>query len=102
MGEVYLAEDPALQRKVAVKVLRADFVANDVIRERFVREARSMAALQHQHIVPVFHIGYHEHTPYIVMPRLRGADLETWTRDIPTPYVKPENDYETPPGIIRT
>jgi urea transport system substrate-binding protein len=81
MGEVYLTEDPALQRKVAVKVLRAEFVANDTIRERFVREARSMAALQHQHIVPVFHIGYHEHTPYIVMPHLRGADLETWIKE---------------------
>ena len=34
--------------------------------------------------------------------RKKGKDLETWTRDIPTPYVKPENDYETPPGIIRT
>ena len=78
MGEVYLAEDPALQRKVAIKLMNVQLATNDMMRERFVHEARSMAALNHEHIVSIFHIGHHERTPYIVMPRLKGTDLGRW------------------------
>jgi serine/threonine protein kinase len=80
MGQVYLAEDPALQRQVAIKLMREDLAANDMMRERFVQEARSMAALEHEHIVPIYHIGHHQHSPYIVMPRLKGVDLGRWLR----------------------
>jgi len=37
-----------------------------------------MAALDHPNVVPIYHIGHQDHAPYIVMPRLRGADLEEW------------------------
>jgi tRNA A-37 threonylcarbamoyl transferase component Bud32 len=80
MGEVYLAEDPALQRKVAIKLMNPQIAMNDLMRERFVHEARSMAALNHEHIVPIFHIGHHERSPYIVMPRLKGMDFGKWIR----------------------
>ena len=87
MGLVYLAEDPALQRKVAIKALRDDLARDKSMRERFFREARSMAALDHPHIIPIFHVGRHEGTPYMVMPRLRGADLATWLADGNLPSV---------------
>ncbi len=78
MGEVYLAEDPALRRDVAIKVLRPHEAEDEEMHARFVREARSMAALHHPNIVQVYHIGHQDQAPYIVMPHLRGTDLQRW------------------------
>lgn len=50
MGEVYLAQDTKLERKVAVKILPADVASNHDRMERFVREAKAAAALNHPHI----------------------------------------------------
>jgi len=78
MGVVYLAKDPALNREVAIKALLPELASMPVMRERFVREARSMANLRHERIIPVFHVGDEGNTPYIVMPRLVGVDLFGW------------------------
>src|SRR5262249_7430035 len=56
MGAVFLGEDPALERQVALKVLLAG-QAGEVGRKRFLREARAAAAIEHDHIVPIFQVG---------------------------------------------
>lgn len=76
MGVVFLAEDPQLRRKVAIKAMRPHLAQSDVGRERFLREARSAAALEHDNIVPIHHVAEDRGVPYIVMPLLRGQSLE--------------------------
>src|SRR5215813_14487312 len=58
MGVTYLATDTSLQRKVALKVIKADIAERSAdARERFVREARAAAALRHEHIATVYQFG---------------------------------------------
>ena len=80
MGEVYLAQDVVLNRWVAIKVLLADKLSYES-RKRFLEEARSMASISHEHLVPVYHVGDDEGVPYIVMPRLVGTTLEDWMNE---------------------
>jgi len=78
MGRVYLAEDPALGRKVAIKVLPPE-VANDAgRRERLLREARAASALNHPNIVTVHDVGEADGALYIAMERIEGATLRDW------------------------
>ena len=72
MGTVYLAMDPGLRRHVALKVLRAD---SDDQRERFRREARIVARLQHPNIVAIYAVGEHESQLYIAMEYIDGEPL---------------------------
>jgi hypothetical protein len=74
MGTVYLAHDPMLKRSVAIKLLLADLDLPDA-RERFVREARSAAALNHANIVTVHELGEVASQPYIVMEYVLGDSL---------------------------
>src|SRR5947199_7960847 len=57
MGQVYLAEQLSLTRKVALKLLRSDFAANKTALERFQLEARSVARVTHANIVQVYQVG---------------------------------------------
>jgi len=75
MGEVYLARDARLGREVAVKVLPAEFAGDPDRLDRFEREARAAAALNHPHIAAVFDIGAEDGTHYIVQERLEGSTL---------------------------
>ncbi len=76
MGVVFHAEDPALQRPVALKVMRPALAASESARRRFLREGRAAAALHHDHIVPVFQVGEDRGVPFLAMPLLRGETLE--------------------------
>jgi serine/threonine protein kinase len=76
MGIVYLALDPSFQRQVAVKVLPAHLCANVSSRERFRREARAIAALEHAAAVPVYDFGEERGQPYLVMRFLPGGSLQ--------------------------
>ena len=78
MGIVYVAKDPMLDREVAIKALLPELASLPVMRERFVREARSVASLRHDRIIPIFHVGDEGSIPYMVMPRLIGVDLGGW------------------------
>ena len=75
MGEVYLASDPRLGRKVAIKILPDEFAGDADRLARFELEARAAAALDHPHIAAVHHIGVENGTHYIVQEYLEGADL---------------------------
>jgi eukaryotic-like serine/threonine-protein kinase len=76
MGIVYEAEQASLGRKVAIKILPALGWADNRPMERFLREARTTASLQHPNIVPVFAVGHEEELHYYVMPLIRGAGLD--------------------------
>jgi serine/threonine protein kinase len=75
MGEVYRARDTRLGREVAVKVLPADFAAEPRRLERFNREARVIAALNHPHIVTIYSTEEHEGIRFITMELVDGCTL---------------------------
>ena len=77
MGEVYRARDERLQRDVAVKVLPDEVAADPERLERFEREARAAAALDHQNITVVHELGEHEGRPFIVTELLEGENLRS-------------------------
>jgi serine/threonine protein kinase len=74
MGLVFSAWDSRLQRDVAIKLLREEFVREDS-RERFLQEARAASGLNHPNICTVFDIGEQEGNPYLVMELLKGETL---------------------------
>ncbi len=80
MAEVFHARDLNLQREVAVKVLRQDFIENPAFRVSFLQEARAAANLSHPHIVTIFDFGHEPTSYYIVMEYIEGTDLKTWLR----------------------
>jgi len=85
MGEVYLAYDPRLDRRVAIKLLPARLSSDAVARERLRREALAAAALDHPFICKIFEIGEDEGTLFIVMEYVSGETLYARLRAGPLP-----------------
>src|SRR5271169_3006317 len=75
MGEVYKARDTRLDRIVAIKVLPTHLADRPDLRERFEREARTVASLNHPHICVLYDIGNQEGIDYLVMEYLEGETL---------------------------
>src|SRR5882762_1064253 len=75
MGEVYRARDTRLDRIVAIKVLPTHLADRSELRERFEREARTIASLNHPHICTLFDIGQQDGIDYLVMEYLEGETL---------------------------
>jgi serine/threonine protein kinase len=75
-GTVYLARDPGLDRRLAVKTLDPDPAAAPELRMRFLREAEAAGGLRHPNIVTVYDVGEDAGQPYIAMEYVEGADLE--------------------------
>ena len=75
MGEVYRARDTRLDRIVAIKVLPAHLADKPELRERFEREARTIASLNHPHICTLYDIGRQDGTDFLVMEYLEGETL---------------------------
>jgi len=76
MGVLYRARDAMLERDVALKMMLVDFTLDQSARERFEREAKAVARLQHRNVVTIHELGEHDGAPYIVMEFLSGQDLE--------------------------
>jgi uncharacterized RDD family membrane protein YckC len=75
MGRVYLAHDLALDRPVALKLLRRELASNASLIARLVDEARAQARLQHPNVVTIYYIGKFEDASYFVMEYVRGRTL---------------------------
>ena len=84
MGQVYLAEDDRLDRRVAIKVMHPARASDPASRQRFLRESRATAAIEHPHVVTIHQVGEHRQSgeqsglPYIVMQCLHGETLGTY------------------------
>lgn len=76
MGYVFEAEDERIQRRVAIKVLHPDKLKRDDAGPRFLREARAAAAVEHENVARVLHVGEDAGMPFMVMPLLKGATLQ--------------------------
>src|SRR5450631_2669523 len=75
MGEVYRARDTRLGREVAVKVLPQHLSANEEVRTRFEREAKTVSSLNHPNICTLFDVGREGETDYLVMELIDGETL---------------------------
>jgi len=75
-SQVYLAQDTALGREVAVKVLDPQAAADGTLRKLFVKEARALAQLTHPNIVGVYDVGEVDGLPFIVMEHVAGSSLK--------------------------
>jgi serine/threonine protein kinase len=89
MGVVFEAEDSRLKRKVALKVMRPEAAGHPQGRARFLREAEAVAALSHDHIIPIHDIGEDNGVLFFVLPLLRGESLqERLARRSPLPVAE--------------
>src|SRR5436190_929154 len=75
MGEVYLADDETLNRKVALKLLPVRFTQDEERVRRFQREARAASALNHPNIITIYEIGHTESVHYIATEYIEGETL---------------------------
>ncbi len=80
MGVVYRARQVDLDRVVALKVIRPELLDDPLIRERFLREARTAAAIEHPNVIPLHAAGVHDDIAYIVMRYVVGDDLHHHVR----------------------
>lgn len=85
MGDVYVARDPILGRKVAIKVLPERLASDRDSLSRFTQEARSASALNHPNIITIHEIGTDLGTPYMVMEYVDGRDLRSIINEGPQP-----------------
>jgi serine/threonine protein kinase len=74
-GVVYLAQDPRLEREVAIKTLAANFPSDSDGQSRLMQEARTVSKLQHPNIIPVYEAGEYQGKPYLVFECVQGITL---------------------------
>jgi predicted Ser/Thr protein kinase len=84
MGVVYLAHDPQLERRVAVKLLHERIVAGGS--ERLLREAQALARISDERVVTIFDAGVHQGRPFVVMEHIRGVTLGRWLQKERRPW----------------
>ena len=76
MGQVFVAEDTKLKRRVALKFLSPQFVSDETFRARFIREAQSAAALNHPNIVTIYEVADQGNRVFIAMEHIEGQSLK--------------------------
>jgi serine/threonine protein kinase len=81
MGEVYLAEDTELDRKVALKFLPSHLCQDEDCRARFKREAQAVAKLNHPNIVTIYEVSEYERRPFFAMELVEGRSLKEFSSD---------------------
>src|ERR1043166_2334503 len=86
MGEVFLATDTRLDRKVALKVLPTEVASDPARRQRFIAEARAASALNHPNVCIIHEVGETEDgRPFITMEYVEGCTLDVRVRQGPLP-----------------
>jgi hypothetical protein len=75
MGVLYLAIEPGLERRVALKLIAPDAAAEEVFARRFAEESKIAASIEHPNVVPIYAAGEEAGVPYIAMRYVAGADL---------------------------
>jgi eukaryotic-like serine/threonine-protein kinase len=88
MATVYLAHDPHFNREVAIKILPPQFMHDPMFLGRFKREAQTIAALEHQAIVPVYDFGEADEQPFLVMRYMSGGSLAERIAKEPLPLAE--------------
>ena len=81
MATVYKAYHARLDRYVAIKALHPAFMENDGFLDRFQREAKVVARLEHPHIVPIYDFSEHEERPYLVLKYVKGKTLKSYLNE---------------------
>jgi eukaryotic-like serine/threonine-protein kinase len=76
MGIVYAGYDHNVHREVAIKILSPEYASSKIARQRFQREARTLAAIQHQNIIGIYTLGIVDTLPYLAMEFVHGGSLE--------------------------
>ena len=101
MGVVYKGYEAALSRYVAIKMLSPALAHDESVKERFLREARSMASLNDPHIIQIYYIGEWEGQPYFAMEFVEGESLSTWLKreNQMTPEQAARAIYQTASGL---
>ncbi|MFO1000536.1 MAG: protein kinase [Planctomycetaceae bacterium] len=97
-GVVFLAEDPILQRLVALKVPRPETLSTRDLQQRFIRESQLAARLSHPHIVPIYDAGQADPVSYQVMAYCAGGNLATWLKNSQTPDGLPTGEVSVKGG----
>tara|TARA_R110002095_G_scaffold158832_3_gene137701 strand:- start:2923 stop:4389 length:1467 start_codon:yes stop_codon:yes gene_type:complete len=82
MGDVYLAEQESLDRKVAVKTLKKKFANDPNFVERFYREAKAMAKLDHPNVVRCYAVGEDHGFHYVAIEYIDGKSMQDWMNDL--------------------
>jgi hypothetical protein len=75
MGVLYLALEPGLQRRVALKLIAPEAAADEVFAKRFTEESRIAASIEHPNVVPIYAAGAEDGVPFIAMRYVAGSDL---------------------------
>ena len=86
MGEVYLAQDTKLDRKVAIKFLPERLAADEQARKRLVREAQAAAKLDHPNICSIHEVGEEDVRSFIIMQYVEGETLDTRMKSKPLDF----------------
>lgn len=89
MGEVYLAEDTKLNRRVALKFLPSQFISDENFKIRFKREAQAAAKLNHPNIITIYEVNEYNDLPFIAMELAEGESLDKIIKggDLPIPKI---------------
>ncbi len=77
MGVVYRATDLSLERPVALKLIAPELAEDERFRERFLREPRLAASLDHPNVIPIYEAGERDGQLYLAMRYVEGSDLKT-------------------------
>lgn len=75
MGILYLAVEPGLERRVALKLIAPEAAAEEIFARRFAEESRIAASIEHPNVVPIYAAGAEDGVPYIAMRYVAGSDL---------------------------
>lgn len=88
MADVYRAREEGIDRDVAIKIMQKDFAAKEDMRSRFKREAHSIAALEHLHILPLYSFGEVNGRLYLVMRYMPHGTLHNFVKKGPLPLTE--------------